>query len=69
VATTFAEVLGRNNLGVFRTGRIYLSTEGYIKVYPYQLNAQNLMTHQSLEETCNGSELEVPTNSKEPVRS
>jgi len=51
VAIRVSQVLDRNYLGLFRTDKIYLSTEGFIKIYPFRLVQSNLMTQQSLEET------------------
>lgn len=46
-----AQVLDKNYLGLFRTDKIYLSTDGYIKIYPLRLVQSNFIAHQSMEET------------------
>ena len=30
-------------LGLFRANKIYLSTEGFIKIYPFKINLEQLM--------------------------
>ena len=51
VALRVSQILDRNYLGLFRTDKIYLSTDGYIKIYPFRLAQSNLIAQQSLEET------------------
>lgn len=44
-------------LGVFKTNRIYLSTEGFIKIYPFRVHTLATMSQQSLAETSQESDL------------
>lgn len=57
VGCRMGQVLDKPYVGLFRTDRIYLSTDGFIKIYPFRLAQPSLMTQQSLEETSNGSEV------------
>jgi len=59
VGARVSKVLDKPYYGFFKTEKIYLSTDGFIKIYPFRLAQANLMTQQSLEETSNGSELEA----------
>lgn len=59
VGCRVAQALDKPYHGLFRTDRIYLSTDGFIKVYPFRLAQPNLIAQQTLEETSNGSEIEV----------
>jgi hypothetical protein len=49
--------LEHNYIGAFKADRVYLSTEGYVKVYPFRLARPN--TAVSQDETSNGSDLGV----------
>lgn len=51
VGSRVAQALDKNYFGLFRTDKIYLSTEGFIKIYPFRLAQMNLIAHHSLEET------------------
>lgn len=37
VGSKINQFLGKEYIGIFRSYKIYLSTEGYIKVYPVEL--------------------------------
>lgn len=52
-------------LGVFKAFRIYLSTEGFIKIYPFRINTLTTISQQSLEETSQESEIDLSSASRE----
>lgn len=37
VGSKIAAILGKGFKGIFKTFRVYLSTEGYIRMYPFHL--------------------------------
>jgi hypothetical protein len=52
-------------LGVFKANRIYLSTEGFIKIYPFRVHTPSIISQQSLAETSQESDIEVSSASRE----
>lgn len=62
-------ILGKSYKGLFKTYKVYLSTEGYIKIYPFQLVgiAGNTLIRIQEDLTTNSStfqEVEVDTTPK-----
>ncbi len=49
VASKVSTVLERHFIGLFRANKVYLSTEGYIKIYPFRLMAQSTNSSHTLE--------------------
>ncbi len=50
-------ILGKSYKGLFKPYKVYLSTEGYVKMYPFQLVgiAGNSLIHLQEDVTSNGS--------------